>query len=915
MAFWGFLFLVLSLSTLHSQSQKLCEDQPAMEAILKSITPKLPDKWSSGSDCCTWGAVGCENGKVTAIMIKEQNLSGSLHPDINKLTSLQRLHIMRNNLTGSFPSLQGLSQLTEVYANDNSFTYFPDNDFFSGLDSLEVFRVENNPFQAWKIPDSTKFASKLTTFTASSANISGKIPDFFDNMPSLVTLQLAYNNLEGELPASFSGSGIGTLWLNNNDRLNGTISVLQNMTGLTQVWLHGNEFTGPLPDFSQLTNLQDLKLGSNKLTGIVPASLQNLTSLQNVSLSSNMLQGPMPNFTGGAINQVDVTSNNFCRNDTTTCDPRVTALLSIAKDMGYPSVFADNWIGNDPCGSSHWTGVTCSGKGDITVLNFANMRLTGTISSSFSLLTSLNRLIVKDNNLTGTIPQELTSLHNLEELDLSNNKLYGKVPSFRENVVVKLGGNPDIGKDSPSGTADGGGSKKSKTGMNVVGVVMGGVAGVLLLVLLSVFLLKKKQRGSGKVQSPNALVIHPHHSGDQNAVKITVANRVNGIGSENRSPHDIHVESGNMIISIQVLRSVTNNFNEDKILGKGGFGTVYEGELHDGTKIAVKRMESGMVADKGLHEFKSEIAVLTKVRHRHLVGLLGYCLDGNEKLLVYEHMPQGTLSRHLFNWKEEGLKPLEWTRRLTIALDVARGVQYLHGLANEIFIHRDLKPSNILLGDDMRAKVADFGLVRLAPAGKASIETRLAGTFGYLAPEYAATGRMTLKVDVYSFGVILMELITGRKAIDESQPGESCHLVTWFRRKLIKTEAFPEIVDPRISVNEETISSICTVAELAGHCSAREPYQRPDIGHAVNVLSSLVEQWKPSKQEDFDEMDAINFDVPLNEAVKMWKAAEGKSNIDDSSSSSIFPSGDSTQTSIPNRPSGFAESFTSSDGR
>ncbi|PRQ41024.1 putative protein kinase RLK-Pelle-LRR-IX family [Rosa chinensis] len=132
----------------------------------------------------------------------------------------------------------------------------------------------------------------------------------------------------------------------------------------------------------------------------------------------------------------------------------------------------------------------------------------------------------------------------------------------------------------------------------------------------------------------------------------------------------------------------------------------------------------------------------------------------------------------------------------------------------------------------------------------------------------SATGRMTLKVDVYSFGVILVELITGRKAIDDSQTEESCHLVTWFRRKLmIKTDALPEMVDPRINVNEETISSITTVAELAGHRSAREPYQRPDIGHAVNVLSSLVEQWKPSKQEDFDEMDAINFDVPLNEAI------------------------------------------------
>ncbi|CAL9073205.1 unnamed protein product, partial [Musa textilis] len=168
-----------------------------------------------------------------------------------------------------------------------------------------------------------------------------------------------------------------------------------------------------------------------------------------------------------------------------------------------------------------------------------------------------------------------------------------------------------------------------------------------------------------------------------------------------------------MVISIQVLRNVTNNFSEENILGRGGFGTVYKGELHDGTKIAVKRMEAGVMGAKGLNEFKSEIAVLTKVRHRNLVSLLGYCLAANERLLVYEYMPQGTLSRHLFEWKESGFKPLEWKKRLSIALDVARGVEYLHSLAQQSFIHRDLKPSNILLGDDMKAKVADFGLVRL----------------------------------------------------------------------------------------------------------------------------------------------------------------------------------------------------------
>lgn len=184
------------------------------------------------------------------------------------------------------------------------------------------------------------------------------------------------------------------------------------------------------------------------------------------------------------------------------------------------------------------------------------------------------------------------------------------------------------------------------------------------------------------------------------------------------------------------MRNATDDFSEENILGRGGFGAVYKGKFQDRTEIAVKRMESGVVNDKALADFKSEIEVLSKVRHCHLLALLGYCLDGDERILVYEYMPQGTLSRHLFNWKEEGLKPLEWKRRLTIALDVGRGVEYLHGLAHWSFIHRDLKPFDILLGDDMRAKVADFGLVRLVPEhGKNSIETRVAVTFAYLAPE------------------------------------------------------------------------------------------------------------------------------------------------------------------------------------
>ncbi|RDX69726.1 Receptor protein kinase TMK1, partial [Mucuna pruriens] len=922
------------------------QDAPAMLAIRSTLNPPESLGWVDPNPC-QWKHIVCsEENRVTRIQIGHQGLQGTLPNGtvFQTLTQLERLELQFNNISGPLPSLNGLSSLQILILSNNQFTSVP-NDFFAGMTELQSVEIDNNPFKPWTIPDSILNCSSLQNFSANSANIVGTLPDYFSSLPTLTHLHLAFNNLEGVLPSSLSGSQVETLWLNGQkgNNLGGKVDVLQNMTSLTQVWLHSNAFTGPLPDFSALESLQDLNLRDNSFTGPVPGSLLGLKSLKVVNLTNNLFQGAVPKFGSGVEVDLDLgdDSNSFCLPRGGDCDPRVMVLLSVVRYLGYPRRFAENWKGNDPCGD--WIGVTCNGAGDITVVNFQKMGLEGTIAPEFASLKSLQRLVLADNNLTGSIPQELASLNGLVELNVANNQFYGKIPSFKSNVVVNTNGNKDIGKDKPSPGStsshlgplspnstgpnrkeENGGKRSSHVGV-IVFAVIGGLVLVLVIGFLAFCLFRMKQKRLSKVQSPNALVVHPRHSGSDNeSVKITVAGSslsvgdVSGIGMQTVAGSevgDIQMgEAGNMVISIQVLRNVTDNFSEKNILGQGGFGTVYQGELHDGTKIAVKRMESGAISGKGATEFMSEIAVLTKVRHRHLVSLLGYCLDGNEKLLVYEYMPQGTLSKHLFNWMEEGLKPLEWNRRLTIALDVARAVEYLHSLAHQSFIHRDLKPSNILLGDDMRAKVADFGLVRLAPEGKASIETRIAGTFGYLAPEYAVTGRVTTKVDVFSFGVILMELITGRRALDDTQPEDSMHLVTWFRRMYVNKDSFHKAIDHTIELNEEALASIHTVAELAGHCCAREPYQRPDAGHAVNVLSSLVELWKPSDQSSEDAY-GIDLGMSLPQALKKWQAYEGRSQMESSSSSLLPPSLDNTQTSIPTRPYGFAESFTSTDGR
>ncbi|KAH8481526.1 hypothetical protein Peur_068797 [Populus x canadensis] len=924
LSFFLLLFLLLSTTTTTT-----ADDAGTMLKLASALTP-TPKGWSTTNTngYCKWNGVKCDNSNnVISINLASQGLSGTLPSELSTLSQLQSLSLQDNKLIGPLPSLANLAFLREVYIGTNNFTSIP-ADFFKGLTSLQTLSMDANiNLEPWAISTDLTESSSLNTFEASHANIFGTIPDMFASFPSLQNLRLSYNNLTGGLPPSFANSGIQNLWLNNQEMgLSGTIEVLPSMEQLSQVWLQKNQFTGPIPDFSKSKSLFDLQLRDNQFTGIFPVSLSSQAGLLNISFYNNKLQGPVPQFGKGV--KVDNSGlNNFCVDTAgVACDPQVTTLLEIAGGFGYPVMLSDSWKGNEAC--SGWPFVTCdSQKKTVITVSLGKQHFGGIISPAFVNLTALTTLKLNDNNLSGPIPDSLIKLPQLSLLDVSNNNLTGKIPAFASSVKLTItpgnpllgsgggsgsGGTPSSGSDSNTTTPGGVPNGRGNGGKKVSPGVIAGVVGIVIVGAIGFFVLfkvnRKKKRGkSGRVNDQengngiNALV----KNGSSCCTNgYGVLSEIQSQSSGNHSGRHFF-EGGNVVISIEVLRQVTDNFSENNILGKGGFGVVYKGELHDGTKIAVKRMESGAMGTKGMNEFQAEIAVLTKVRHRHLVALLGYCINGNERLLVYEYMPQGTLAQHLFEWQELGYPPLTWKQRVTIALDVARGVEYLHSLAQQSFIHRDLKPSNILLGDDMRAKVADFGLVKNAPDGKYSMETRLAGTFGYLAPEYAATGRVTTKVDVYAFGVILMEIMTGRKALDDTVPDERAHLVTWFRRVLVNKDNLPKAIDQTLNPDEETFVSIFKVAELAGHCTAREPHQRPDMGHAVNVLGPLVEQWKPTNHEE-EGNSGIDLHMSLPQFLQRWQADEGTSTMFNNMSYS------QSQSSIPG---GFSDSFTSTDCR
>jgi len=453
-----------------------------------------------------------------------------------------------------------------------------------------------------------------------------------------------------------------------------------------------------------------------------------------------------------------------------------------------------NWTG-DPCDSFTWTGLRCrsaiSARPRITSVNMSFSSLNGDISPTFANLTAVQYINLSYNNLTGTIPDVLSQLPSLTTLDLTGNNLSGSIPpglrkKIQDGVLkIKYDNNPNLCTHGDSCT-----TTKEKSRLGIYIAVPVAVTLLVVSVIVLVFLLKRKRKDDA-------------HSS---------------------------LQLQNRRFTYKELEMATKNFRN--VIGQGGFGKVYHGSLEDDTQVAVK-MPSKSSPKQVMEQFLMEAQILTRIHHKNLISLIGYCKDEKHVALVYEYMSKGNLEDHI---KEQNLT---WRQRVQIVLEAAQGLEYLHKGCNPPLIHRDVKTANILLNEKLEAKVADFGISKAFNLDKCStyVSTEnVVGTRGYLDPEYHATMRLTRKSDVFSFGVVLLELITGKPAILPAP--DFISIIQWTSRRL-RCGEIESVVDERMN-GDHDINSIWKAANVARDCTAPTSTERPTMTDVVAQLQECL---------------------------------------------------------------------------
>ncbi|KAF1890088.1 hypothetical protein Lal_00025420 [Lupinus albus] len=503
----------------------------------------------------------------------------------------------------------------------------------------------------------------------------------------------------------------------------------------------------------------------------------------------------------------------------------VEALMAIKYSLKDPHSVLSNWDDDavDPCS---WAMVTCSSDHFVIALGIPSQNISGTLSPSIGNLTNLQTVLMQDNNITGPIPSDIGKLQKLQTLDLSDNFFIGQLPDSLSNMkglhYLRLNNN------------------------SLSGTIPSSLANMTQLAFLDI----SYNNLSGPVPRLNAktfnIVGNPQICAtgiEENCFRTTL---IPSVMNNSQDQHREELCLGNLKkFHFRELQVATNNFCSKNLIGKGGFGNVYKGYLSDGSVIAVKRLKDGN-AIGGEIQFQTEVEMISLAVHRNLLRLYGFCMTATERLLVYPYMSNGSVASRL-----KAKPALDWNTRKKIALGAGRGLLYLHEQCDPKIIHRDVKAANILLDDYCEAVVGDFGLAKLLDHQDSHVTTAVRGTVGHIAPEYLSTGQSSEKTDVFGFGILLLELISGQRALEFGKAANQKGAMLDWVKKIHKEKKIDLLVDKDLKKNYDRIE-LDEIVQVVLLCTQYLPSHRPKMSEVVRMLEGdgLAEKWEASQRAE-----------------------------------------------------------------
>ncbi|KAJ3682446.1 hypothetical protein LUZ60_015019 [Juncus effusus] len=787
-----------------------------------------------------------ELSSLEQLIIGYNEFEGPIPKEIGNLTKLQYLDMAIGNLDGPIPSEIGkLSNLNTVYLYKNSLEGEIPKEI-GNLTSLTMLDLSDNLITG-AIPSEIGNLINLQLLNLMCNKLKGPVPPAVGDLPRLEILELWNNSLTGFLPANL-GKNSPLQWLDvSTNSLSGEIPVgLCELGNLTKLILFSNGFTGPVPvSLTECLSLVRVRMHNNRLNGTVPTGFGKLPKLQRLELAGNELSGEIPEDLSLSVSLsfVDLSHNQLQSTLPSNILSIPTLQTFMAADneltggvpdelQACPSLSALDLSNNKLQGRIPSSLASCE---RLVSLSLRNNRFTGTIPSSIAMMPTLSILDLSSNFLTGSIPSNFGSSPALEMLNLAYNNLSGPVPStglLRTINPDDLAGNPGLcGGVLPPCTGSTGtlspstGFKQAHMKHIAAGWAIGlSIALVSLLTLVLGRKLYRRWRERGTCCEEG----FDEEEGGAWPWRLTGFQRVS-------------FTSGDVLACIK----------EGNVIGMGGTGVVYKAEMpkHHAVVAVKKLWRSGSPENGGAcaiqgGELAGEVSLLGRLRHRNVLRILGYLSNESDTMILYEYMPNGSLWEALHG-KLKGKLLVDWGSRYNVAVGVAAGLTYLHHDCRPPVIHRDVKSSNVLLDSNVEARIADFGLAKLMMHKNETV-SMVAGSYGYIAPEYGYTLKVDQKSDIYSFGVVLMELLTGRRPI-EPEFGECQDIVGWVRERLRANRAIEELLDQTAGgLCEHVREEMLLVLRIAVLCTAKSPKDRPSMRDVVTMLAEAKPRRKSS---------------------------------------------------------------------